>query len=349
MKLKLTLLFCALLATPAGAQYSVCATVPELGDLAKQVGGDRIRVTTFAKGAEDPHFVVPRPTFIRDLARDDALVLVGLQLEIGWLPPLLRNSRNRLIQIRGPAYIDASRAVTAMLVPKGRISRSQGDVHPGGNPHFLVSPIHGLKVARLIKLRFSQLWPDDAEYFETRFQNFSQRFAKLYLGEELANKYRDTQLDKLTLLNSAGRMDEYLESQGELSQLGGWLGMLRPFRGTPLVDDHQMWPYFAHTLGFKMLGHLEPQPGMQPTPRHLATVIQLIRTKRVKVILANAYYDPRHARFVEANTNATVAKMAHQVEARPNTETFLKMCDYNVHELVRLLRLTAPQIAQPMP
>ena len=349
MKLKLTLLFCALLATPAGAQYSVCATVPELGDLAKQVGGDRIRVTTFAKGAEDPHFVVPRPTFIRDLARADALVLVGLQLEIGWLPPLLRNSRNRLIQIRGPAYIDASRAVTAMLVPKGRISRSQGDVHPGGNPHFLVSPIHGLKVARLIKLRFSQLWPDDAEYFETRFQNFSQRFAKLYLGEELANKYRDTQLDKLTLLNSAGRMDEYLESQGELSKLGGWLGMLRPFRGTPLVDDHQMWPYFAHTLGFKMLGHLEPQPGMQPTPRHLATVIQLIRTKRVKVILANAYYDPRHARFVEANTNAMVARMAHQVQARPTTETFLKMCNYNVHELVRMLRRTASQNARPMP
>ena len=349
MKLKLTLLFCVLLATPAGAQYSVCATVPELGDLAKQVGGDRIRVTTFAKGAEDPHFVVPRPTFIRDLARADALVLVGLQLEIGWLPPLLRNSRNRVIQIRGPAYIDASRAVTAMLVPKGRISRSQGDVHPGGNPHFLVSPIHGLKVARLIKLRFSQLWPDDAEYFETRFQNFSQRFAQLYLGEELANKYRDTQLDKLTLLNSAGRMDEYLESQGELSKLGGWLGMLRPFRGTPLVDDHQMWPYFARTLGFKMLGHLEPQPGMQPTPRHLATVIQLIRTKRVKVILANAYYDPRHARFVEANTNATVARMAHQVQARPTTETFLKMCNYNVHELVRMLRRTASQNARPMP
>ena len=338
VKLKLTLAFCALLVTPAGAQYSVCATVPELGDLAKQVGGDRIRVTTFAKGAEDPHFVVPRPTYIRDLARADALVLVGLQLEVGWLPPLLRSSRNRAIQIKGAGYIDASRAVTPLLVPKGRISRSQGDVHPGGNPHFLLSPIHGLKVARLIKIRFSQLWPNDAKFFEQRYQKFSHRFAQLYLGKELANKYRDTQLDKLTLLNSAGRMEQYLQSQGELSKLSGWLGMLRPFTGTPLIDDHQMWPYFSHTLGLKILGHLEPQPGLQPTPGHLAKVILLIRAKRVKVILANAYYDPRHARFVEANTNATVAKMAHQVQARPNTSTFLKMCDYNVRELVRVLQ-----------
>jgi ABC-type Zn uptake system ZnuABC Zn-binding protein ZnuA len=319
------------------AQHRICATVPDLGDLAHEIGGDKVEVITFVKGSEDPHFITPRPSFIKDLARAEVFIQNGLEQEVGWAPPLLQSSRNKKVQPGGSGYIDASQVINPLEVPKGPISRSEGDVHPGGNPHYLLSPINGLKTARYLKTHFSYLWPKDKKYFEQRYDDFASRFGKMLIGGTLAAKYQDIQLDQLMLLKHQGMLSAYLKQEGELDSLGGLLALVEPYRGTKLIDDHPMWVYFSKDFEFKVIGHLEPKPGLQPTPSHVAKVIKQVRTEGVKAVLANAYYDPRHARFVEMNTDAKVAKMSHQVGAREFAKSYLEMCEYNVREIVRVL------------
>jgi len=320
------------------AQHIVCATVPGLGDLAHEIGGDKIEVITFVKGSEDPHFVTPRPAFIKDLARAEVFIQNGLQQEVGWAPPLLQSSRNKKVQPGGRGYIDASRVIKPLEIPNGPISRSEGDVHPGGNPHYLLSPINGLKIARYLKSHFSYLWPKDKRYFEQRYDDFAYRFGKMLIGETLAAKYKDIQLDQLMLLKHEGMLTAYLKQEGEFDSLGGLLALVEPYQGTKLIDDHPMWVYFCKDYGFEVIGHLEPKPGLQPTPSHVAKVVKQVRSEGVKAVLANAYYDPRHARFVEMHTDAKVAKMSHQVGAREFAKSYLEMCRYNVREMVRVLR-----------
>ena len=132
-------------------------------------------------------------------------------------------------------------------------------------------------------------------------------------------------------------MEGFLESQGELSALGGWLGTLLPHYGTKAVDDHNMWPYFARRFGIDIVGHLEPKPGIPPTTKHLRALIERMQAERIGVILTSVYYDPRHARFVSENTGASVVAMANQAGAKPDTEDYLAMVDYNVRQLASAL------------
>ncbi len=327
-----------LLCSQLNAQHIICATVPDLGDLAREIGGDKVEVITFVKGSEDPHFVTPRPSFIKDLARAEVFIQNGLEQEVGWAPPLLQQCRNRKVQPGGKGYIDASRIIKPLDVPTGPISRSEGDVHPGGNPHYLLSPINGLKVARYLKVHFSYLWPKEKKYYEQRYDDFATRFGQMLIGEKLAAKYKDQQLDQLMQLKFQGQLTAYLKQEDEYKSLGGLMALVEPYKGTKLIDDHPMWVYFCRDFGFEVIGHLEPKPGLQPTPGHVAKVVKLVRSEGVKAVLANAYYDPRHARFIEMNTDAKVAKMSHQVGAREFAGSFLEMCGYNVREMVRVLR-----------
>lgn len=319
------------LATPAHSQpLKMCATVPELGSLVREIGGDRVTVTVFAKGTEDPHFVVPKPSFIKAMNQCEAYVQGGLGLEVGWAPALINSARNVAILPGGQGYIDASAAIAPIGVPSTSVDRSMGDVHALGNPHFLLSPVNGLRVARLLRDRFSMLRPGNASSFSERYADFRTRLGTALVGEALYNKY---DFEKLSLLAERGRLEQFLTSQDEASVLGGWLGMLQPYYGAKVVADHNIWPYFAQLFGLNLIEHLEPQSGIPPTTSHLQTVIELMRTNNVKVVLASAYYDPRYAQFVAENTGATVVNMAHQGQARPGTENYLDMVDYNVKQL----------------
>lgn len=332
----LTFLITGNWATASVAQ-SVCATVPELGSLAREIGGDAVTLTVFAKGSQDPHFVEARPTFIRSLNQADAVIQVGLGMEAGWMPPLLRNSRNSRIAFGSPGFIDASTAVQPMQVPAGAVDRSMGDVHGQGNPHYLVDPLNGLRVARLLRDRFCALRPAESARFTARYDDFAGRVATALVGEPLAKKYGVDGVEKLSVLFERGELPRFLKSQGEDQLLGGWLGALAPHHGAKVVDDHNMWPYFARRFGVTVAAHLEPKPGLPPTTAHLATVVEQMRRERIRVILANAYYDPRHAQFVARRAEAVVAHMAHQVGARPDTDDYLAMLNYNVRQLASAL------------
>jgi len=307
-----------------------CATVPDLGSLVQEIGGEQVMLTVFAKGTENAHFVVPKPSFIKALSTCDVYVQIGLDLEIGWAPPLLQNARNGAILPGGQGHIDASTAITPLEVPSAPVDRSMGDVHPFGNPHYLLDPINGLRVARLLRDRLSALRPTNAPYFAERYADFRRRLGVALVGQALADAY---DFEKLIVLARHGRLDSFLKSQGQEALLGGWLGSLRPHAGNKLVGDHNAWVYFAGLFGFNMIAYLEPLPGMLPTTKHMGAVIELMKTNGVKAILTAAYYDPRYAQFVSENSGATIVPMAEQGDSRPGTAHYLDMVDYNVKQL----------------
>lgn len=309
----------------------VACTTPDLGSLTREVGGDEVSVTVFAKGLEDAHFVEAKPSFIKVLSRVDLYIQTGMELEIGWAPPLLQNARNGRILPNGAGYLDASAAISPLEIPSGPIDRSMGDIHPLGNPHYLLDPLNGLKVAQLIRDKLIQLRPDKRKYFEDRYAAFKQKLDAALVGETLARRY-DT--EKLALLFEHGKLESFLKEEGEEALLNGWLGLMLSHFGTKAVSDHNMWPYFARRFGIKVLGFMEPKPGISPTTKHLGELVKIMQAEGVKMILAAPYYDPRHASFLSEKTGARVINMAHQVGAREGTEDYFEMIDYNIRQIV---------------
>lgn len=321
-------------AQDAGTPLRVVATVPDLGDLANEVGGSDVSVSVLATGRQDAHFVDPRPSFVRLLNQADALLLVGLDLEAGYLPPLLRSARNQRILPGAPGYVDASAAIAPLGVPGSMVDRSMGDVHPFGNPHYLLDPVNGVKVAELVRNALQRLRPEKRDSFESRYQDFRRRLGAALVGDTLAQKY---DAFKLALLQERGGLESFLQQQGDADALGGWLGRTKPYRGARVVDDHNLWPYFAKRFGIEVVGDMEPRPGIPPTTKHLQELIELMKARKVVGILAAPYYDPRHARFLADATGARIAELTHQVGGRDRTATYLTSTDYNVRKLVEAL------------
>jgi ABC-type Zn uptake system ZnuABC Zn-binding protein ZnuA len=317
----------------AAGSVRVCATVPELGSLARTVGGEQVSVTVFAKGKEDPHFVDPKPSFIRALNQADLYIQLGMTMELGWAPVLLRNARNSRILPGAPGFVDASTVIEPLEVPTGPVDRAMGDVNPEGNPHYLLDPLNGLKVAGLIRDRLAALRPAQKAYFDTRYDNFASELAAALVGEELAKRYSIDDVQKLALLYEHGKLLEFLKSQGQEELLGGWLGLMAPYQGFTVVDDHNIWPYFARRFGIRVLGHMEPIPGITPTTRHLKKLMKQMSVQDIKTVVSAPYYDPRHAHFVAHETGATVVGLAHQAGSRKGTDDYLAMIDYNVRQL----------------
>src|SRR5262245_8129185 len=228
---KLLLVF--LLALPGAAfaqgKLNVVSTTEDLGSLAREVGGDKVSVTALAKGYQDPHFVDPKPSFILAVSKADVLIVVGRELEIGWLPPLLTSSRNSKIQLGGKGYLDASQNVRILEIPTGQITRAMGDVHPLGNPHYWLEPGNGRRIAQAVRDKFSELSPANASYFAQRYGDFDTRLA--------ASEKR-------------------------------WEATMAPYKGTKIATYHRSWPNFMERFGLDVMGYVEPKPGIPPTPSH---------------------------------------------------------------------------------
>ena len=324
-------------AEPARAPILACATVSDLGSLARAVGGDKVSVTVFAKPTEDPHFVEAKPSFIKAMNQCHLYIQVGLDLELGWAPLLLENARNARIQPGAAGYVDASVVIDPLQVPTTPVSRLLGDVHPAGNPHYLTDPVNGLRVANLLRQRMSELQPESATYFQQRFGQFARNLAQQLVGLRLAEQYGASGTEKLATLYQRGKLEAFLESQGQRTQLSGWLGQMLPYRGAKVVDDHDLWPYLAARFGIDVMGHMEPKPGFPPTTKHLRELVQRMRAADVSVIITSAYYDPRHAQFLASQTDAGVVPLANQVGSQGGTDDYLTMVDYNVRRLASAL------------
>jgi ABC-type Zn uptake system ZnuABC Zn-binding protein ZnuA len=317
-----------------GAPLQVCATIPDFGNLAQEIGGDQVSVNVFAKGATDPHFIEAKPSFIKTLSTADLYIQVGMELELGWAPVLLKNCRNANVQPGAAGFLDVSETITPLDVPQAPVDRSMGDVHPLGNPHYMLDPVNGIKAASLIRDRLAQLRPAKKDYFADRYDAFLKRIGKAMVGEKLASKY---DVVKLATLMAHGKLVEFLKTQNDEALLSGWFADLAGAPGTKVVGDHNLWAYFAQRFGLKVVGFLEPKPGVSPSTRHLGQVIKLIQSEGVKVILSAVYFDVKHAEFVSEKTGAKVLLMAHQVGSRTGTDDYISMVDYNVRQLKEAL------------
>jgi zinc/manganese transport system substrate-binding protein len=299
-KLAFLLLFSVLApASFAAPKIKVVTTTTDLASLTQEVGGDRVDVTALAKGYQDPHFVDPKPSYLMLLRNADLLEVVGLELEIGWLPPLLDQSRNPKIRPGGSGYLDASQGVEILDRPTGAVNRSMGDVHPNGNPHYWLEPGNAIRIAIQISQRLSQIRPADAPYFAERLQAFKVR------------------------MNEANKR---------------WTAALAPYRNAEIVTYHRSWPNFVRRYGLNVIGYVEPKPGIPPSPSHTFELINQMKAEKVKVILVEPFFDLKTPTSIAERTGAKVVVMYPSVGGTPETTDYFKLFDRNVAELVKALR-----------
>ena len=321
--------------TARGAVLRVCATTPDLGSLARAVGGDRVAVTVFAKGTEDPHFIEARPTFLKELSQARLYLQTGLGLETGWASALLQNCRNAAVMPGGSGFLDASSVITPLGGPGGR----RGPLHggraclrqpalpagpperaPGGGRH----PRPAVRTGSGRQGAVCRTVP-----------GVPRAAAGGAGGPGAGAKVRRGEAGGCC--RSGAACSEFLKSRGQADLLGGWLGRMAPFAGVRAVADHDMWPYFGRRFGLRVDLFLEPKPGVSPTTRHLGDLIGRMKTEGIRIILSATYFDPRHAQFVAEKTGAVVVPVAHQVGARPGTDDYLAMVDYNVRQIAGAL------------
>lgn len=320
---------------PAQA-VAVCATTADLGAVARAVGGDRFAVTTFAPAVADPHFVDPRPGMVRDLHGAALCLETGRDLEVGWLPVLVEKARNPALAERQARFV-AGDHVRVLGAPAAGTDRRHGDVHGGGNPHFLLDPLAGLQVGKALAEQAAARWPATAATFRAGYADFARRLAVAAVGEVVAKRY-DYDAERLLLALPDGSLGKVLEQHGDLADLGGFVKDLLPLRGTKVVAEHDLWPYFAERCGIRVVGFCEPLPGIPPTTAHLTELVATMQAQDARVILSVPYFAPQHAERIARHTGAVVAAMAHQPGARPGTDDYVAFVDYNVRTLVAACR-----------
>lgn len=285
----------------AAAKLKVMTTTEDLAALTREVAGDRVDVEAIARGYQDPHYVEAKPSFILKLSRADLLIVVGLQLEIGWLPPLITQSRNARIQMGAPGYLDVSQFSEIMEIPTVQVTRAMGDVHPLGNPHYWLDPANGRRIAAGIRDKLAQLQPQDRDYFQQRYADFDRRLA---------------------------------EAEKE------WDRKIAPYRGRQVVTYHRSWPNFAKRFGLDVVNYVEPKPGIPPTPQHTLELINQMRRDGIKLILIEPYFDLKTPRAVARETRGEVLVLLPSVGGEKEVTDYLKLFEYDINLLVAAFERT---------
>ncbi|MCF6157505.1 MAG: zinc ABC transporter substrate-binding protein [wastewater metagenome] len=280
------------------AKPQVVATTSDLGSLVSEIGKDKVSVTTISKPTEDPHFVDAKPGFIVKLNRADMLINGGLMLEAAWLPPLVLGARNVKIQPGNPGYMNAAAGIDVLEVPSVA-NRAMGDIHPLGNPHFMLDPANAKIVAAHISGRLCQIDKKNCEYYRNNAATFSKK-----LNQKLSE----------------------------------WQKILEPFQGTKIVTYHKTFPYFAKRFHFNVVGTLEPKPGIPPSPAHLNTLIPMMQKEDVKLILIENFRERKIPEFAASRTNAKVVIVPIMVEGEKGTDNYIALFDYIINEIASALK-----------
>ena len=295
-----------LVASMAQAQGkpNVITTTEDLAAIAREVGGDRITVEAIARGYQDPHFVEAKPSFILKLQKADILVVVGRELEIGWLPPLIQQSRNAKVQVGSSGYLDVSLKARILEIPQGQITRAEGDVHPLGNPHYWLDPENGKVIGREIAEKLSLLRPNDRAYFEQRLNDFTSRLSE-------AEKR--------------------------------WASLMAPYKGTKVVTYHRSFPNFTERFGLNVIGYVEPRPGIPPSPQHTLDLINEMKRQNVKLVLVEPYFDLKTPNSIGRATDAQVLVMPPSVGGVKDVTDYFTLFDYDINLLIGALKKIGAQ------
>jgi zinc/manganese transport system substrate-binding protein len=337
------LLLAAAAPRPAGAAASVkvVASLPNLGAIAHEIGGERLDLTVIASGVQDAHFVDPKPSYIVKLRAADLLLVNGLDLEIGWIPPLAQGARNAKVVPGGPGYIDASAGIAVVEIPTG-LSRAEGDVHPYGNPHYLGDPVLAITVAQTIADALKKADPAGASVYEDRRKAFVARLDQALFGSALVDLAGGAKLEREA---AAGTLDRFLDTpMGGAplkTKLGGWLGKLAPDRGRPIVTYHKDATYFASRFGLVVVDYVEPKPGIQPSARHLEELTARLQHGDARVVVTRPYNEHRSTDLLAQKTGVTIVTLPLEVGGDPKATDYFALFDLVTERLAAALQQTA--------
>ncbi len=285
--------------TPASAKVSVVSSLQDFASIAQSVGGDRVDTFALAKGYQDPHFVDAKPSFIVRLSKADLLIVAGLELEIGYLPPLIDQSRNEKIHPGSRGYLDASIGCDILQRPTGQVTRAMGDVHPYGNPHYWTDPNNGRVIARAIAAKLSEIDPAGKATYDKNLADFE---AKLTAKEK------------------------------------EWDAKMAPYAGTKIVTFHDSWPNFAKHFKLTVAGHVEPKPGIPPSPTHTLEIINLIQAEKIPLILVEPYFDTKTPKSIADKTGAVVVIFYPSVGGTPDIKDYFALFDKDVDAFVAAMK-----------
>jgi zinc/manganese transport system substrate-binding protein len=294
--MKRSLIVCAWLVFASAAfskTFRVVTTYPYIADIVRQVGSDRVEVHSLATGDWNPHFVIPKPSFIARLRRADLLVINGAQLEIGWLPPLLAQAANPYIQTGTRGLLDLSQCVEKIEVPSS-VTRDQGDVHPEGNPHFYLDPDNILFLAAAIAERLAEIDPSQKVLY---FQN------------------------------------EKIFSETWNQKLVEWEAKMKPLEGVRVIEYHKLYNYFLKRYGLLMAGTIEPLPGIPPTSKHIQFLEQTIKNQKIRFILQDVFNPDDASRHLSQKFSIPMVVLPHDVESVPEVKGIFSLFDEMVRRL----------------
>jgi zinc/manganese transport system substrate-binding protein len=276
MKKVFLIFFFLLMAMPAFAKVNIVTAYPYIQDITEKIGKDKVSVSSLAKGEWDPHFIIPKPSLIAKTRNAKLLIINGAQLEIGWLPQIIRQANNPDIQTGSNGLLDLSSKVKLIEIP-GSVSRSQGDVHPNGNPHFVLDPLNVPILSKAIADKLGQIDSANSAFYSANNAEFTKQWLK---------------------------------------KVDIWGKKLKPIKGVKVIQYHRLYDYFLKRYNLVFVGTIEPLPGIPPTPKHLSELIDLSKKENVKFILQDVYHMPaKSANFLADNTGAKVIVLPQDINA----------------------------------
>jgi zinc/manganese transport system substrate-binding protein len=298
MKKYLFILLLALMALPVRAELNVFATVPEWGALVKEIGGDKVKVYTATTAFQDPHRIEAKPSLLAQARRAQLVVAVGADLEAGWLPLVLRDSGNAGIQSGRPGYFEAANFVTRLEIPTV-LDRAHGDVHAGGNPHIHLDPRNVLKVGQALAAHMAELDAGNASVYQARYKAFSEKWQAAMLR---------------------------WEKEGAL------------LKAVPVLVHHSSFSYLAHWLGFKVVGSLEPKPGIEPSSGHLTALLNQQQITPARMVLRAAYNQDGPSQWISGKTGMPALMLPYTVGGSPEAKDLVSLFDDTLLRLLKGLR-----------
>lgn len=281
--------------TARAKSLRVIVTYPYMASIVEQIGRDRLKVDYLARGDYDPHTIVPKPSFIAKLRRADLLIINGAQLEIGWVPPLLKQANNPAVNPGNDGFLELTRHVDLIDVPTS-VSRAHGDVHPDGNPHFYLDPHNIPPVARAIAERLAKLDPPNASYFRGNCNEFIAKFN---------------------------------------ANIKEWDSRLLKCRGMEVIEYHKNFDYLLRRFDMRLAGTVEPLPGIPPTSRHINKLESVISASRVKLIIHDVYHPDDASRHLSRKHGIRLVVLPHDVGAVPEAKDIFSLFDEIVRRLAK--------------
>ncbi len=279
---------------PAGAALKVLATTPDWGALTQELGGDQVNVYVATTAMQDVHRVEAKPSLVARARSADLVVATGAELEAGWLPVLIQESGNARIRPGAAGYFEAAPALRLLEVPS-KLDRSMGDIHAQGNPHVQLDPRNIQAVARSLSARLAQVDPAHAAFYAARARDFDTRWA---------------------------------------AAIERWESRAAPLKGAPVVVMHRDQAYLCHWLGLVEVASIEPKPGVPPGAAYLGTLVAKLTTTPAKLILLNAYNDPKAANWLSGRVHIPVVVLPYSVGGSPQATDLFGLFDDTVNKLL---------------